>query len=164
MNRNDMTYFKRITPELLESRFDGYTVPENIKQRAKLIMKRFVIKGLCDGMYVANCIAFDNGTGDGKGHFSEGEIKPENVDKIVKYLMAAYKCNIFPRDKEDLTEIIRTGTLSKERMIAGLKNSIEIRHELIRHYEETKDAFHREYVYGEIGIIKDLIKKEEEAA
>ena len=70
MDRNDTSYFVRLTPEVLESRFDGYDVPENVKTRAKNIMRRFTINGLCDGMYIANCIGMDNGTGDGKGHFT----------------------------------------------------------------------------------------------
>lgn len=160
MDRHDLKYFKRITPELLESRFDGYFVPENIREVVKLIIKRFAIIGSCDVMYIANCIAADNGTGDGSGHFEEGEIKPEKVEKIAKFLMSVYKSNIFPSEKEDLTEILRTGTLSKERMLAGLKRSIELRRELIAEYFQH-DEFHKEYTYGVIGVIQDLIKQEE---
>ena len=141
MDRNDKNYFKRPTPEILESRFDGHVVPEYIKTRAKLIMRRFTINGECDGMYISNCIAFENGTGDGHGSFGEGEIAEDKVGKIVSFLMNAYKCNIYPCDREDLTEIIRTGTLPKEKMLSGLKNAARIRREHIRRIRNTKKDY-----------------------
>ena len=154
MDRNDEKYFVRLTPEVLESRFDGYDVPENVKTRAKNIMRRFTINGLCDGMYIANCIGMDNGTGDGKGHFTEGEIT--EVKKIAAFLMRAYGCNIFNGDEGDLLDILRDGSLPDNRMIDGLKKSIEIRKTRIG---QTTDNFRREFMYGEIGIIVDTINR-----
>ena len=154
MDRNDEKYFVRLTPEVLESRFDGYDVPENVKTRAKNIMRRFTINGLCDGMYIANCIGMDNGTGDGKGHFTEGEIT--EVKKIAAFLMHAYGCNIFNGDEGDLLDILRDGSLPDDRMIDGLKKSIEIRKTRIG---QTTDNFRREFMYGEIGIIVDTINR-----
>lgn len=192
MDRNDTAYFRRITPELLESAFKGYKVPENIRQRAKLIMKRFSL--WCDGMYIANCIAFDNGTGDGQGHFEKGEIKPENMNRIVNFLMGAYSSSILQSDKEDLMEIIQSGTLSKERMLSGLKKAIKDRRKQINYIRNCKkdyrnssalyqhsfenvserlkelrkadkeaDNWRIEFLYGEINVIKDTIKMEEAA-
>ena len=154
MDRNDEKYFVRLTPEVLESRFDGYDVPENVKTRAKNIMRRFTINGLCDGMYIANCIGMDNGTGDGKGHFTEGEIT--EVKKIAAFLMHAYGCNIFNGDEGDLLDILRDGSLPDDRMVDGLKKSIEIRKTRIG---QTTDNFRREFMYGEIGIIVDTINR-----
>ena len=154
MDRNDTSYFVRLTPEVLESRFDGYDVPENVKTRAKNIMRRFTINGQCDGMYIANCIGMDNGTGDGKGHFTEGEIT--EVKKIAAFLMHAYGCNIFEEEEDDLLDILRDGSLPDDRMINGLQKSIQIRKTRIG---QTTDNFRREFMYGEIGIIVDTIAR-----
>lgn len=156
MDRNDRKYFRRPTPEMIESQFEGYDVPENIRKRVSLIMRRFTITGLCDGMYIANCIAYDNGTGDGKGHFQEGEIT--EVSKIVNFLMGAYGCNIFPCDKETLEDIIANGTLPKDSMISGLKSAIQIRKNRI---DTISDSWRKEFLHGEINVIKDTIRLEE---
>lgn len=155
MDRNDRNYFRRPTPEMIESQFDGYDVPENIRKRVALIMKRFCIIGLCDGMYIANCIAYDNGTGDGCGHFQEGEIT--EVEKIAKFLMGAYSSNIFPCDKETLEDIIANGELQKESMISGLKSAIQIRRNRI---DTITDCWRKEFLFGEINVIKDIIQME----
>lgn len=155
INRADTRYFKRLTPEFIASLFEGHDVPEYVKKRAILILKRFTIFGLCDGMYIANTIAYENGTGDGCGQFQEGEIT--QTDKIVAALMSAYGCNIFPSDREDLEEIIRTGELPKERMLKGLQNSIRERIEKIR---TMSDMERIEFLYGEIGVTRDTIMHE----
>lgn len=186
MDRNDRDYFKKITPEFVTSMFEGYNVPENIKKRVTLIMRRFTIFGLSDGMYIANCIAQGNGAGDGCGKFENREVAEQNVGKIVKSLMGAYGCNIFPEDKEDLTEIIRTGSLEKKRMLRGLESSIRKRRMSIRkirnrhvtgdtrfagqfglaYLKATKEAelesdkWRIEFLYGEINVIRDTILME----
>ena len=185
-DRNDRNYFKKITPEFVASMFEGYSVPENIKERVSLIMRRFTIFGLSDGMYIANSIALGNGTGDGCGNFEDGEIAEPNIGKIVKSLMGAYGCNIFSEDKEDLTEIIRTGSMEKKRMIRGLESSIRNRRGTIRkirskcvkgdpcfvgqfgldYQKATKEAeieadnWRIEFLYGEINVIRDTILME----
>ena len=159
MDRNDRSYFKRITPELIESQFEGHEVPESIRKRVALIMRRFTIFGLCDGMYIANTIAYENGSGDGHGTFEDTAIT--KIHKIVHALMGAYGCNIFPCDKETLEDIIMNGTLEKDAMLSGLKNSIRIRKEKI---DNVTDWWRKEFLYGEINVIKDTIKDEEEAA
>lgn len=192
MDRNDLEYFKRPTSEVLESMFDGYDVPESIKARAKLIMKRFTILGLCDGMYIANTIASENGSGDGCGNFdSHAEIT--KIDPIVKKLMNAYGSNIFASGKDDLTEIVRTGELPKKRMIEGLQKSIRTRRKLIsairnqrrdytsaavinsrfsdmqermkslREADKEYDLWRIEFLYGEINVIRDTLLSEKAA-
>lgn len=158
MNRNDRTYFKKITPELIESQFKGYDVPESIRKRVALIMRRFTIFGLCDGMYIANTIAHKNGSGDGKGHFTDMAIT--QVSGIVRALMDAYSCNIYPCDKEALEDIIMNGTLEKDAMINGLKNAIRIRKEKIN---KSPEEWRKEFLYGEINVIRDTIEEEEAA-
>ena len=160
MDRNDIDYFKRITPEFIESGFHGHNVPENIRKRVALIMRRFTIFGICDAMYIANCIAYDNGSGDGKGNFKEAEIT--EIKKIAKYLSYAYGCNIFKEDLEDLEQILRDGELPKDRMISGLKKSAQIRREEINNMKN--DAWRIEFLHGEIGVIKDTIEREEKAS
>lgn len=187
MDRNDKSYFRRPTPEFLESGFNGYKVPENVKERAKLIQKRFAIFGQCDGMYIANCIANVNGSGDGNGTFQDADIDEKNVDRIVKILMTAYKSNIYPEEKADLEEIIRAGTLPEKRMLEGLKTAIRLRKERIqrirnsrRDYTKAAEIYRRfanapehvktlreadaeadkwriEFIYGEINILRDVV-------
>ena len=153
MNSNDRTYFRKITPEFIKRGFDGYQVPENIRQRVAFILRRFTIFGICDAMYIANTIAHINGTGDGQGNFRQGEIT--EVEKIVKFLMQAYSCNIYPCDERDLTDILCNGNLSKQRMISGLKNSAKIRKEKIA---SIKDVWRTDFLKGELNIIQDTIK------
>ena len=77
INRADTRYFKRLTPEFIASLFEGHDVPEYVKKRAILILKRFTIFGLCDGMYIANTIAYENGTGDGyAGYYDAPAVNP----------------------------------------------------------------------------------------
>jgi len=100
----------------------AYNVPESIKLTAIEIVKRFQLHGVCDAMYVANCIAHDSGSGDGKGHFYSDTIA--NCDEIATFLARAYGCNIFTDDMDDLNDILRNGSISDERMIAGLNKYI----------------------------------------
>ena len=100
-----------------------YNVPESIRHTAIEIAKRFQLHGVCDAMYVANCIAQESGSGDGKSHFTSDVIT--NCDKIAAFLARAYGCNIFPDDMQDLTDILENGSISDERMIEGLNKYIE---------------------------------------
>lgn len=185
MDRNDRSYFRRLTPERIDSMFGGYEVPESIRKRVALIMRRFTIFGSCDAMYIANVIAYENGSGDGCGHFDDYAIT--QVNKITRALMNAYGCNIFPEDKDALEDIIANGTLSKERMLEGLKGSIRTRKRAIkslrekrvtgdtqywlgpeyqkatREAEKEADLWRIEFLYGEINVIRDTIKEEEAA-
>ena len=133
--------------------FSGYNVPENVKSRAINIMKRFVIDGLADGMYIANAIAMENGSGDGRGHFSEAPIVEH--DKIALFLSRAYGCNIMESDMEDLRDILRDGDISAARMVQGLKK-------YIRYCQETKkarrhDEYYIEYLEKSIRSARGLI-------
>lgn len=49
--------------------FDGHKVPTALKEMVEKILKTWTIRGLCDGMYIANVIANESGTGDGMSHF-----------------------------------------------------------------------------------------------
>ena len=111
--------------------FNGYNVPENVKTRAINIMKRFVITGVCDGMYIANAIAMENGSGNGSGEFTEATIT--EIEKIASFLIHAYGCNIMESDMDDLRDILRDGEISKARMVQGLKK-------YICYCDETKKA------------------------
>lgn len=86
-------------------------VPEKIKQIASLIMFRFNIEGLCDGMYICNVMANCSGSGDGCGHFSSDYI---NTPLAAAALRGAYGCNIYTSDMDELCQIIDTNDLCEE--------------------------------------------------
>lgn len=135
--------------KVLEENFKGYNVPKNIKNTSIVIMKRFVITGVCDGMYIANTIALLSGSGDGKNNFIKDEIN--NVDNIVKDLYNSYGCNI--DNKEDLKEILN-GTVTKDEIIIGIKNHINLLKEQIK----TADYFKKDYLNSCIEAGKDILK------
>ena len=141
-----------------ESRFNGYNVPENVKSRAINIMKRFDIGGLCDGMYIANAIAQENGSGDGCGHFENREIT--QFDKIADFLSRAYGCNIMPDDRADLIDILRDGEISAARMVQGLKKYIKYcQSEKIRWHgrDEWRVEYMNKCIRSARGIIHSLV-------
>ena len=107
-----------------EAQFKGYDVPEPVKKRAVAIMQRFTIGGICDGMYIANCIAYDTGIGDGCGKFF-AEKPVENIRRAAEFLQRAYGCNIFPEDIEELENIISTGRINQNLAIPGINRFID---------------------------------------
>lgn len=102
--------------------FEGYDVPEKYKWIASCIMRRFDITGSSDGMYICNCIAYDSGTGDGRGNFTGDAV---NIDKCASFLQRAYGCNIYPSDLPELREILCTGKLDEQKTIHGLREYIK---------------------------------------
>lgn len=73
--------------------FEGYDVPECIKQTAISICDKYDIKGLADPMYVANVIGMETGTGDGQGNFKGTRVNKEGVRKVAERLAFAYRSN-----------------------------------------------------------------------
>lgn len=85
--------------------FDGHEVPAALKEMVEEILKTWTIRGLCDGMYIANVIANESGTGDGMSHFDEDAgIRIPEPERIAARLQYAYN-SIIP--KLDLPELIR---------------------------------------------------------
>lgn len=84
---------------------------ENINKKvmniSKLIMFRFCINGICDGMYIYNSI---------------NEIK--NTNEIALFLINVYGCNIEKDDKNEIIEIISSGHLDTKKTLKGLENYI----------------------------------------
>ena len=107
---------------IIEAYFTGYTVPENIKRIASNIVRRFVISGSADGMYIANTIGHVGGCGDGCGNFTSGNAK--NYDKIASALINAYGCNIEKYEQDELELMIRTGKIYMTAAVKGLKDRI----------------------------------------
>lgn len=103
--------------------FKGYAVPENIKNIAILISKRFAINGICDPMYISNVVAYTCGIGDGKGNFTGGDITKSR--DIAERIQDAYGCNILKAEVPELTQIIESGEIAKPVAIQGAKNFIE---------------------------------------
>lgn len=85
--------------------FDGHKVPTALKEMVEKILKTWTIRGLCDGMYIANVIANESGTGDGMSHFEAdaGTIVTE-PERIAARLQYAYSSTI---PKTDLPELVR---------------------------------------------------------
>lgn len=87
--------------------FNGHDVPPALKNIVSQIIKTWNIRGVCDGMYIANVIANDSGFGDGQSHFDmEAEISIKNPEKIASWLQYAYGFNIPKSDVPKLTEIL----------------------------------------------------------
>ncbi len=103
----------------MDKYFDGYKVPEGLKQTVTNICTRFAISGECDPMYIANVIANLNGFGDGKGHFTgKGHINPTKTAERIQW---AYGCNIMDNEKNELEDIISIGVIDKSKAMRGLK-------------------------------------------
>lgn len=103
-----------------ESYFMGYEVPENLKAVATLVMRRFVISGQCDGMYICNCIAFDENIGDGQSHFWGDMTTVTDPKKSAEYLQRAYSDNILPEEVDELAEILKSRRLDRTRAVLGI--------------------------------------------
>ena len=102
--------------------FEGYKVPKDLKEKTILIMKRFSISGICDGMYICNAIANICGIGDGNGHFTNGSIlKPR---ESAEFLQCAYGCNIHKDEIPELIAILKTGILDMQKTSSGIKRYI----------------------------------------
>ena len=136
--------------------FEGYEVPEILKETAYQIMRRFTIFGICDGMYIANCIADDSGLGNGANHFN-GKTEITNAEDTADYLQRAYACNIHEDEIPELCQIINTGKLDKEKAIYGLRRFIKERIEEKR----TCDFWRIDYLNMVITEAKNTVKEME---
>lgn len=98
--------------------FEGHRVPDNIRQAACLVLYRFTIVGICDGMHICNIIAHESGSGDGQGSFAE----PARIDawKAARAIQGAYGCNIGRGDIEELAVILDAGRLDYSMARAGM--------------------------------------------
>lgn len=119
--------------------FEGYKVPERIKNTTIAIMQRFTFTGLCDGMYISNVIAHTCGIGDGYGNFTSDEIT--NFEEIAVNLQSAYGCNIFKKDIRELEAILETGMLNKSQSIIGLNEYIAVCKSEKRNCDEWRSEF-----------------------
>ena len=130
--------------ELLEKqRFAGYSVPEELKEIAELILFRFNINGSCDSMYIANVIAYEAGLGDGCSNFFD---KPFHIDaecakRAAKALCGAYGCNILKDDQEELQDIILDRRIYLEKTLEGLFELKKATKEWMKRY----DLYRKEY-------------------
>ena len=135
-----------------EKYFNGYNVPDKIKNTAIAIMKRFIIEGLCDGMYICNVIAHQNGFGDGEGHFFETD-KPIDAESTAEYLMHSYSSCIYKDEKEALKNILLTGSIDRNEAYTGIKSQIRRMKEELR----TCDDFRQGYINRRIVLAKNTI-------
>lgn len=70
--------------------FEGYQVPNNIKNVSIEICETFNIKGLSDPMYISNVIAYETGTGDGSHNFYSNEIDTSKIEGLYDRFAYAY--------------------------------------------------------------------------
>ena len=106
---------------VLKKFFDGYTVPEKYQEITSCIIRRFSIIGSADGMYICNSIAFLSGCGDGRGNFTGDDVK---IDDCADFLRRVYGCNILPEEMDELKEILKTGELTPEVAVPGIRSYI----------------------------------------
>lgn len=133
--------------------FEGYKVPDRIKNTTIAIMQRFTITGLCDGMYISNVIAHTCGIGDGQGNFASDDIT--NFEEIANNLQSAYGCNIFKKDIRELEAILETGMLNKSQAVIGLNEYIAV----CQSEKKTCDEWRIDYLERCINEAKETIQE-----
>jgi len=138
--------------KIYEKQFEGYTVPENIKEIVSKIMIRFSITGLCDGMYMANVIAVTCGIGDGCHNFT-GNTITEPL-KVAERLQGSYGCNIFKDDIKELTNIISQNKIDLSVAIPRMKLYIK----KIEQEKKTCDTWIIDYLNNVIDMTKKNIE------
>lgn len=111
---------KNLTEDIMK----GRDVPERIGNTAIAIMRRFTITGTCDGMYICNVIAYENGIGDGQGNFTGDGNALRNIPGTARFLQHAYGCNIYQEDIEELEEILATSAFDKSKATHGIQKYI----------------------------------------
>lgn len=134
------TFMKALTEKNRE-RYEGYEVPEKLKRISNLITFRFNIFGICDHMYICNCLAYDGGCGDGCGTFTGDTIK--DPEKSAEFLQYAYGCNIAKDDIQELAEIIRTADMTMDTAIKGMQKSKEM---TLQQKKATQDEWRKGYL------------------
>lgn len=73
-----------------EDAFEGYQVPDTIKNCAIEICDTYKIKGSSDPMYIANVIGRELWLGDGAGNFTAGTPDKTKVNTACQRLAGAY--------------------------------------------------------------------------
>ena len=146
--------------------FEGYNVPESIKTRAIAIMKRFNIWGICDGMYIANSIAYWSGSGDGQGNFNTkpNEFTRLMAMKISSDLGNSYGCNIDVADRQVVRNIVMSGKLDIQESLRGLTLMTKrLTREFIDAVNEN-NKWRSEYLQSCIASINDTVLEMEKEA
>lgn len=132
--------------------FSRYNVPKNIADISTAICTRFTINGECDGMYIANTIAFACGIGDGRGNFTNNKITESLT--ISEQLQGSYGCNILKSEITELQNIIDTGIINKQISIDGISRYItRLKNEL-----KTCDGWRIDYIKKTIGKASENIE------
>ncbi len=57
------------SPAWFDQCFGDVDVPPDLRATSEALCRRFLIKGICDPMYIANVLAAELGRGDGQGQF-----------------------------------------------------------------------------------------------
>lgn len=132
--------------------FEGSKVPDNIRRAVCLVLYRFTINGICDGMYICNTIAHESGSGDGQGNFTE----PARIDawKAAKAIWDAYGCNIGHDETDELAVLLDTGRLDYSAARAGMLRGIRA----LKNQHISADPWRKDYV------AKQLEQKEKDLA
>ncbi len=121
MQEKEREFTKKLM-ERYQKMFEGYKVPENVKKTACMVMFRFTVIGVCDGMYICNTIAHESGFGDGKGNFTE----PASINacKSAEAIQDAYAQNISCYALDELVLILDTGRLDYSMARTGILRDI----------------------------------------
>ena len=131
--------------------FEGYEVPEKLKQTASLIMFRFNIEGICDGMYLCNVMAHQSGSGDGCGSFTSDYV---NTDIAADAISGAYKTNISSNEREELSYMIEHNALSKQ-VIQNMESSLDRWKNMLR---QNHDEWRTSYLEKNISIYEEKME------
>ena len=128
--------------EIAES-LEDYDVPEGIKRISTAICERFIIRGICDPMYIANLIAYKNGGGDGKGQFSKLDFSID-ASETAKIIQGCYGHNITPFNLTELKAIIDfDGRIEHNTAFNGLMGFIK---RLNVESEQSSDQRRKDYL------------------
>lgn len=141
--------------EDVEEREPAQKPPKEISDRAKAIMKRFIISGSCDEMYISNVIAHNNGLGDGESHFN-GKTEIVAPKQTAKAIQGAYGCNIEEEEIDELENIILNGVLERDATLKGIKNFID---RTQKERKGTNDQWYREYLAKKIVEAKEVLEE-----
>lgn len=135
--------------------FSKYDVPEKLKQIAALIMFRFNMEGICDGMYLCNVMAHQSGSGDGCCSFTSDYVDHSVAADVI---FEAYKTNVSLDEKEELSYMIEHVALS-ENVVQNMERSLSRWKDMLkRNHEEFRATYLKKniFIYKEkIGWMKE---------
>lgn len=130
--------------------FSKYDVPEKLKQIAALIMFRFNMEGICDGMYLCNVMAHQSGSGDGCCSFTSDYVDHSVAADVI---FEAYKTNVSLDEKEELSYMIEHVALS-ENVVQNMERSLSRWKDMLKRNHEE---FRATYLKKNISIYKEKI-------